>query len=331
LRNVALGSSFRRVISADETHAARTGLKYTTVFAVFALTIVGAFIGGVVIYFKFVAYGRVAAKHLPAETTFAARIDIETLTISEPVRKHLLPLFDLGVIGAPNLKARHDRFRAHTGVELGRDLREIVFGVSDGGWVVVLGGKFPRTGLIDGLAVTLEEEQTPATVQAGVIQVGSGAAIGQASDGAVVVASDRVRLQSALAGSDVYLRLGLPPEGAGGFALELGQHAPASLQQFQRIAGSLQLDKGLEADLAVRLKPGASAEKDAVLSAFAALGAAAPASAEVARPLSAGEIGTQRPDEVGVKLHWERGEIDAGVAWLAQLLEAQFAARPTKP
>ncbi len=89
----------------------RTGLGHRSVFTVFGLTLALAFVGGVLIYFKFVAYGRVAARHLPDDTTLAARIDVETLLIAGPVRSRLLPLFDQGLAGRADLKARHDRFR----------------------------------------------------------------------------------------------------------------------------------------------------------------------------------------------------------------------------
>ncbi len=143
---LAPGDTFRAV--NDEAQArARAGLDYRAVFIGFGLSLALAFVGGLFIYFKFVAYGRVAARHLPDDTRLAARIDVETLLISDPIRARLLPLFDQGVTRA-ELKARHDRFRAHTGVELGRDLREIVLSVSDAGWVLVFGGKFPKSGLV---------------------------------------------------------------------------------------------------------------------------------------------------------------------------------------
>ena len=179
----APGDSFRGVNDQVATRT-RAGLGHRTVFAVFGASLLLAFVGGLLIYFKFVAYGRVAARHLPDDTRLAARIDVETLLISDPIRARLLPLFDQGAPRA-DLKARHDRFRAHTGVELGRDLREIVLSVSDAGWVLVFGGKFPKSGLVEGLRTTLAEEPTPSVLEDGVLQVQNGPAIGQASDGAL--------------------------------------------------------------------------------------------------------------------------------------------------
>jgi hypothetical protein len=309
----------------------RAGLGHRAVFSVFALTLSAAFVGGVLIYFKYVAYARVAARHLAPDTVLAARIDVETVLISESVGRQLLPLFDQGMHGAPNLKARHDRFRAHTGVELGRDLREIVLGVADSGWVVVFGGKFPKSGLVEGLATTLQEEDTEATLSNGVLQVAAGPAIGQAVDGALVVASDATRLRAALEGSEAYLKLGLPPEGAGGFALLVRPPIPPGFEDFERVSGAVELGQSLDVDVAVRLRPGASADPSAIARGFARLGAAAPPASLAERPLKSAQIQPRRPDEVGVRLAWQRPELDAGVAWLGTVLRAQFAQPSARP
>ena len=310
---------------------ARSGFGHRSVFTVFALSVAVAFVGGVLIYFKFVAYGRVAARHLPDDTFLAARIDVETLLISDPVRARLLPLFDQGVQGRRDLKARHDRFRAHTGVELGRDLREIVLGVSDAGWVLVFGGKFPRSGLIQGLRTTLSEEPTPAELgDDGVLQVLGGPAIGQASDGALVVASDRARLQAALGGGETYVKLGLPPEGAGGFALRVRQPVPPGFEGFERVSGALQVGQELKADIAVHLRAGASPEPTRIARAFASLGASVPAASSARRPFEQAEIQPRRADEVLVSLVWTRAELDALAGFLSGLLAAQFARPPSK-
>jgi len=324
------GEGFASQERARQTRRAG-GIGHRAVFAVFALTISAAFVGGVLIYFKFVAYGRVAARHLPDDTVLAARIDVETMLISDPVRSRLLPLFDQGVVGPATLRPRHDRFRAHTGVELGRDLREIVVGISKSGWVVVFGGKFPRTGLVLGLATTLEEEHTAARFQDGVLQVEAGPAVGQASDGALIVASDASRLSAALMGGEAYLKLGLPPEGAGGFALLVKDPVPPGFDGFESVAGAIQLSSSMQVDVAVRLRPSVSADPAAIARAFATLGAAAPVLSQVRRPLEQAQIQPRRPDEVGVVLSWTRPELDAGASWLAGLLRTQFARAPERP
>lgn len=319
-------------LEAEPRLPVRTGgIGHRSVFTIFGLSISLALVGGIWIFFKFVAYGRVAARHLPDDTAFAARIDVETLLISDPVRQSLLPLFDQGAVGPATLKPRHDRFRAHTGVELGRDLREIVLGVSRSGWVIVFGGKFPRTGLVEGLQTTLEEEHTAARLMDGILEVQGGPAVGQAVDGALIVASDAPRLRAALQGGEAYLRLGLPPEGAGGFALSVRETAPPGFQDFERVSGSVELGKTMTVDVAVHLRPGASADPERVAHAFATLGEAAPPEAQARDPLEHAQILPRRPDEVAVKLSWSRPELDAGAAWLATLLQAQFAHLAPRP
>ena len=316
---------------SDPPGTARAGLGHRLVFTVFGLSIALAFAGGLLIYFKFVAYGRVAARHLPDDTWLAARIDVETLMISDPVRGRLLPLFDQGAPAGANLKPRHDRFRAHTGVELGRDLREIVFGMSDSGWVMVFGGKFPKSGLVQGLQTTLTEEPTATVLEGDVLQVQGGPAIGQASDGALVVASDAGRLRAALRGGEAYLRLGLPPEGAGGFGLRVRDPAPPGFESFTQVAGAIQLKDQVQADIAVHLRPGASPEPSGIARSFARLGAAAPPESGAPRPLQNAEVYPRRADEATVKLTWTRAELDATASWLGGLLRAQFARSDTKP
>lgn len=316
---------------SDRPASARRGLGHRLVFTIFGLSLGLAFVGGLFIYFKFVAYGRVAARHLPNDTWLAARIDVETLLISDPVRGRLLPLFDQGAPERANLKPRHDRFRAHTGVELGRDLREIVLGIGESGWVIVFGGKFPKSGLVEGLKTTLAEEPTSATLDAGVLMVERGPAIGQASDGALVVASDPQRLRAALQGGEAYLKLGLPPEGAGGFGLRVRDPAPPGFEQFERVAGAVRLGGQVQADIAVHLRPGASPEPSGIAHAFATLGAAAPAESGARRPLSSAQVFPRRADEVTVQLGWSRPELDAGAAWLGRLLRTQFARSRAAP
>jgi len=164
-----------------------------------------------------------------------------------------------------------------------------------------------------------------------VLQVQNGPAIGQASDGALVVASDPARLRAALRGGNAYLELGLPPEGAGGFALRVAQPFPPGFANFDSVSGSVQLAQQVEVDVAVRLRPGASSEPTGIAAAFAVLAAAAPPDSAARRPLENAKIVPHREGEVGVQLSWTRPELERGVEWLASLLKAQFAHPPTKP
>jgi hypothetical protein len=164
-----------------------------------------------------------------------------------------------------------------------------------------------------------------------VLQVQNGPAIGQASDGALVVASDASRLLAALRGGEAYLKLGLPPEGAGGFALRVVEPFPPGFAQFDSVSGSVQLAQQVEVDVAVRLRPGASSEPTGIAAAFATLAAAAPPGSGARRPLENAKIVPHREGEVGVQLSWTRPELDRGVEWLASILSAQFARPASKP
>jgi hypothetical protein len=179
--------------------------------------------------------------------------------------------------------------------------------------------------LVEGLRTTLMEEGTGSTLSDGRLLVRAGPAVGQAPDGALIVASDSVRLTAALEGSERYLTLGLPPEGAGGFALEVRAPIPVGFEDIQRVSGAVQLGRTMDVDVAVRLRVGVTAEAAAIARAFARLGASAPRSSMAKRPLEHAEILPRRPDEASVHLSWEPEEVEAGAAWLGSLLEAQFA------
>jgi hypothetical protein len=146
-----------------------------------------------------------------------------------------------------------------------------------------------------------------------------------------VVASDVKRLRAALEGSDAYLQLGLPPEGAGGFALRVAPPIPPGFSDFARVSGAVSLGETMDVDVAVRLRPGVSAEPAAVARAFATLGRAAPADSLARRPLEQAQISPRRPDETTVRLSFQRQEIEAGAAWLASVLAAQFARPSSRP
>ena len=101
------------------------GLSYKAVYLVFFGLLLSAGIAAAVMYFKLLHYQRVAALHLPPDTTAAARIDVENVALFEPVRKHLLPLANTLRAGDPRLKPRLKRLEQHTRIEFAVDLREI--------------------------------------------------------------------------------------------------------------------------------------------------------------------------------------------------------------
>lgn len=190
-----------------------------------ALTIVGVYFA----YAKLIHYERHALEHLPEGTEIAGRVDVERVVLFEPVRRYLLPLIDevpLGsrvegvAAGAP--MERLVRLRQVAGLNLGFDLRELGFGVTEDGhdWVLSLGGLFPKKGLLDAIERTLREEGATRVVRTeqGLLFEPWGALLAQADDGVLVLASGREALDSALPSSPRFQKLGLPLDGPGSLA-----------------------------------------------------------------------------------------------------------------
>lgn len=178
-------------------------------------------------YTKLIHYERRAALHLPPRPDFVARLEVEQVALFEPVRRHLLPLINrLPLERAPDHADERDRLtllRQDAGLNLAFDLREIVIATSQGGqdWVLVLGGLFPSQGLVSSIERALESEGVSGLTRAGdaLLFAPWNVALGQASDGTLIVASDPDALQSALSPSTRALELGIPNEGPGSASL----------------------------------------------------------------------------------------------------------------
>ncbi len=104
----------------------------------------------------------------------------------------------------------------------------------------------------------------------------TGPAIGQASDGALIVASDAARLRAALRGGETYPEARPAARGGRGLRPAREHTGAAWLRPVRAALGSLVLGEHLDADVAVYLRPGASAEPGGIARAFATLGASAP-------------------------------------------------------
>jgi hypothetical protein len=200
----------------------RPGVSYRVVALGFVVSLAVALAGGGYIYFVLMHFERVAARHVPGEMVRAARLEVEQVAAFDPVRREVLPALDVLVQGdrAGQLPDVVSAIGQRTGIELVRDLREIVVaeGRDGGAWVVALGGRFPRSGVVTGLVAALGG---PATGwhhdDAKDVATGPGGlALGQADDGVIVVASSRALLERALPAGDGAERLGLPTTGSGG-------------------------------------------------------------------------------------------------------------------
>src|SRR6185295_7585221 len=92
------------------------------------LTVLGG-VGAWAAYRELIHYRRCAVEHLPADTQFLVRLDVEQVVLFEPLRRHLLPVLDRLPLTAkqqtPSAPApdRLTRLR-EAGLNLGLDLRE---------------------------------------------------------------------------------------------------------------------------------------------------------------------------------------------------------------
>ncbi len=163
------------------------------------------------IYARYVAYERVAARHVPEAAAAVVRVDLEQVVTYEPFRKHLLPLVTRGGQNG-RLKPRLDRLKHHTRVELGVDVRELVYagGPDAQHWSLAFGGVFPKSGVPRGLHRVLDEEGIDSELTLNALQFQGGARMTQGADGVIVFASDAASLNSAATAGKRARVLGLP-------------------------------------------------------------------------------------------------------------------------
>ncbi|HEX6763915.1 MAG TPA: hypothetical protein VF103_00520, partial [Polyangiaceae bacterium] len=194
--------------------------SFPVVMGVFVALLALGVLGAVAIHRRFIGFERVVAHHVPADATVAVRWDVEKVTLFEPTRRFLLPLFDEAPTDDldPGDRSRRRRLARESGLEIGRDLREVlaVLGPEPGDWAVVLGGSFPKTGVADAVERTLRDEgRTVTRLDGERLSTAQGIAFGRAPDGALVVASSRTRLE-ATSGTQPPVDA-IPRTGAGAF------------------------------------------------------------------------------------------------------------------
>lgn len=341
----------RAMASTDE----RRGVPFRSLawagLAFIGLGCVGAWLA----YRELLHYRRCAVEHLPAGTEFAARLDVEQVVLFDPVRRHFLPLLDRLPIGSePSTHAsklaegRSSRLRNQAGVNLGLDLREILFATSqDQRWVLVLGGLFPR-GVLPKVERALQSEP-----RGGWARVGdtlefepSGATLGQAADGALILASDRLALASALPSSERFRELGLAREGSGGarlsgaalqeWASALG--GPAWLSAVESAGLSLRLARQIEIDVRLQLRDEATAT---VVSRLAAHQLPPSAPSPTIQPtddaldpwglLAHAERSEATGTTVKFVSSWRQAELDRAARDSAAWLERRLFSPPSRP
>lgn len=204
---------------AKRTPADRSGYRsFPLVMLVFVgLLVVGVGLG-FVIHGRYVAFERTVARHVPGDVPFVVRWDVEKVTLFEPTRRYLLPLLDAvpDAGPAPDGVTRRQRFARESGLDIGRDLREVLalIGPGERDWAIVLGGSFPKAGVMGALEkVLVEEGQSVRRLGGDTYEASHGVAFGRGSDGVLAVASSRDRLDKALAVRQ--LHDAIPRTGAG--------------------------------------------------------------------------------------------------------------------
>lgn len=196
----------------------RKGVAPAWVLGALLLSFLAAFGVAVAIYQRYVAFERRAARHLVGAPQLAVRADLEKIALYAPFRERLLPLVQETETD-PRLKPRLIRLSQHSGVELGVDVREVVFSRGDRPetWVLAMSGMFPKTGVVAGLHQVLVEEghDYPFDAETQRLHLPNQVLVQQAADSVVLFASGPEALASALEPSERYQ------------ALELGLGAPA--------------------------------------------------------------------------------------------------------
>jgi hypothetical protein len=175
------------------------GISFRIVALGFALLLALGLTLGFAIHRRYVGFERIAARHVPPDTTFVLRWDVEKVSLFEPTRRFLLPLLDATRSERPVGESRRERVSHATGLQIGRDLREIVilFGPRAGDWAAVLAGSFPKGDWFTPLAGVLKAEGARA-LGAERMSTPDGLFLARAEDGAFIVASSAARLDAVL-------------------------------------------------------------------------------------------------------------------------------------
>ena len=218
------------------------------------------------LYYRYIHYERIAARHVPQGSIVALRLDVEQVMLYEPVRKHLIPL--LGGPGRPAAEAVATLARLEERTQIKRaDLREIVVarGAERSEWTVVLGGIFPRGTSPAVLAAALAAEDrawAPSLDGTVVVHRGTGVAVTRPADGTVIIASSLAVATSARAARDpkaVDDEVGLPQTGAGSLAMR--KPGLAELEEWpglladQALSHALSGVRSLRADIDLTERP----------------------------------------------------------------------------
>lgn len=190
----------------------REGIAPRWVLLGLVLSLVAALLVAAYLYRRYVAFDRRAAEHLVADPALVVRLDLEHVALYSPFHERLLPLVTQGQKDA-SMKPRLTRLRQRAGVELGVDIRELVYsrGPTGKNWAVAVSGMFPPRGVVRGIHEVLREEgrNTSFDPALGRLRFDNGALLQEAADSVLVFASDPETLTRALAPTQRYEALAL--------------------------------------------------------------------------------------------------------------------------
>ncbi|HEX6273296.1 MAG TPA: hypothetical protein VFZ53_09655 [Polyangiaceae bacterium] len=258
--------------AAGDRRTDRPGHRsFPLVLGVFAALLGVGVLVAIAIHSRYIGFERIVARHVPDDATIAVRWDVEKVTLFEPTRRFLLPLLDETPADDldPGERSRRRRLARRSGLEIGRDLREALalFGPKPGDWAVVAGGSFPETGVADAIERVLRDEgRSVRRLGDERLETSEGIAFGRAVDGALVLASDRARLEAALAVREP--NPAVPRTGAGAFFVrgdapglsEGARRALAELGGASRVEGVATWGKPIVLDVTVHYRNGAPSD-----------------------------------------------------------------------
>jgi hypothetical protein len=284
------------------------------------------------VYLFVLRYEPLARRHIPGNANIAVHVELGDVAFFGPVRKHLWSLLDAESRDGTKLRDR-------TGVDLGKDLRELVLASVDGkSWVLIAGGKIKKGRFVRGLHQAALAAQRGDWRLEGEFLVGpGGVTVAQADDGTILVGTDRAVVLAALPASDEHKRLGLPDAGAitfavtheawggaSGFLGDLIQHNHV-LRQVERASGVLSLGDEPTLEIRVEPRPGndpaaLARDLEATIAELRVLMMLVPDVAGERTALGAARVRPGKDGTVLVTASWPYDGLDRGAARLVALL-----------
>ena len=192
-----------RISSHPATRRARAGpverssVSPKIIFVGFVLSLIAAFFVAFYIYVRWVRYSPLATRHLTPEVASATRLDVEQAVVYQPFREHILALLE---IGRENAEPRVKELERRTTLELSVDAREIILAEFPGDqWLILGGGLFVREGVLDQVAEMYSDEGIELKRVDDFLIHSSGVTFALASDGVLLLGSNRAIVASARA------------------------------------------------------------------------------------------------------------------------------------